>query len=330
MNKNQKKREESIVIINIVIVLIIILLCSLTYILTTKNLQNIKNKRSAEFSANIVNETTLESTDNLFTKENYPRVEGSIATLPLSTAFKRAFTGEKDVTAVHTNTYNSYIDLINGDADLILATYPSDEIDEVANEKNFELEITPVANEGLVFFTNSQNSVNSLTVNQIKDIYSGKITNWKDLGGDDAEIKLFQCEEGSEAQIAMNRIVMKGEKISNNNVNDVVFDSNTVHNVVQYFDNDKYSIGYGYYYYASTLFQDKDAESQFNIKLFNIDGIEFSKENIKNGTYPFKANYYIVNNKNLDEDSNVTKLKNAMLSDNGQKIVEEAGYIGLK
>ena len=78
------------------------------------------------------------------------------------------------------------------------STLYSEEEKEYAKSKNVELEVIPIVNEAFVFYVNSKNKVKSLTLEQIQDIYSGKITNWKEIGGLDRKIEAFQKPENSE------------------------------------------------------------------------------------------------------------------------------------
>ena len=67
-----------------------------------------------------------------------------------------------------------------------------------------------------------------------------------------------------------------------------------------------------------------------NIKFLGIDGVKPNFDTIRDGSYPLLTSYYIVINKNVKEDSNVRKLVNAMLSEQGQKLAMEAGYVPVK
>ena len=88
----------------------------------------------------------------IFTEENYPRIDGSTATIPLSEAFKAEFLGIPlaEATVTHNTTHYAYENLISGDADLILVTQPSDEELELARKAGMELEVIPVVNEAFV------------------------------------------------------------------------------------------------------------------------------------------------------------------------------------
>ena len=74
------------------------------------------------------------------------------------------------------------------------------------------MEVTPVVNEGFVFFTNVNNLVNGLSLKEIQDIYTDKITNWNQVGGDNVKIIAYQRPENSRSQTGMLSLVMKDKK----------------------------------------------------------------------------------------------------------------------
>ena len=73
--------------------------------------------------------------------------------------------------------------LINGRVDIIFALAPSEQQLAEAKRLGKELKLTPIGKEAFVFFVNEKNPVKSLTADEIKGIYSGEITNWKEVGG---------------------------------------------------------------------------------------------------------------------------------------------------
>lgn len=88
--------------------------------------------------------------------------------------------------------HDAYIKLIDDDADLIFCAAPSDEEIEESGANNRELILTPIDKEAFVFFLNSKNKTDNLSKENIKDIYTEKINNWKILYGDNMKIKAYQ------------------------------------------------------------------------------------------------------------------------------------------
>lgn len=329
--------KKKVVGILAVILFLVILacICFTAYNYFTKDNENESNQGASENNTN-------ESEDlysALFTKENFPKMDASLATQPLTDAFYQNFLGltpADDGYEGYTNTHWGYERLITGhttfkdqeyaDRDIIVVTYPSEEEQKLAEDNNVELDITPVVNEGFVFFVNKENPVDNLTLKQIQDIYSGKITNWKEVGGLDEEIVPYQRPVNSGSQTGMLDLVMKdenGNPIKMIEPTNETFES-TMEGIIEAvadYDNSRQALGYSYYYYANTMFT-KDS-----IKLIAVDGVKPTNETIKNNTYPIHTAYYIVTRKDEPQDSLVSKLKEAMLSERGQIVAENAGYV---
>ena len=265
----------------------------------------------------------------LFTLETYPRVDASLATQPLTDAFIKAFVGEDvDTDKIeYTNTHPAYIKLINGDTDLIVVTEPSSEELALAKQAGVELTVTPVVKEGFVFYVNGNNPVDSLTIEQIQKIYTGEITNWKEVGGNDEPIRAFQRPENSGSQTGMLSLVMNGLKLMDPPKEDLVETMQAIINLVSDYDNGKNSIGYSYYYYATTMYETIDETVANGIKLLKINGVAPNYENIQNDLYPLNTAYYIVTRKDAENNESAQTLKKAMLSAKGQNIAKEAGYV---
>lgn len=318
MEKDMKKKKVIANIITIVICLVIVALGYVAYKYFT-NANDLKNQNAPEQVEEKV------STEPLYTDENYPKVDGSTATAPLAEAFEANFKGKKidEVNVEHSKTHKAYEKLINKELDLILVTSPSEDEEKLAEKSNVELEVTKIVNEGFVFFLNKNNPVDSLTVEQIQKIYSGEITNWKEVGGNDEEIIAYQRPKNSGSQTGMLDLVMKDKKIKDAPKEDIAMSMSDIIDAVSNYDNKESAIGYSYYYYANTMYLSDE------IKLLKVDGVEPNNDTIKNGEYPILTAYYIVNRKN-DISSEAESLKENMLSTRGQKVAEEAGYVPCK
>lgn len=302
--------QENKWVINILLVIIMVLVvvgCVIGYMCFTNDVEIIEKTEQ----------------DPLFSEENYPKVDGSIVTLPLAEAFKSEFTGVdiKDVEIEHTKTNNAYINLINGETDLILVTYPTKEQQKLADDKGVELEIVPIAKDAFVFFVNKNNLIEDLSLNQIKDIYSGKITNWKDIGGNDSEILAYQKTENSISQQLMLKLVMQGTEMKEPIKENVIYSKAEIIDVIADYDNKENAIGYSNCYYATKMY------TTSKMKLLSVNGIKATYENVRTGLYDLQTTYYAVIRKSEPENSDTRKLLNTMKSSIGQNIVKEAGYV---
>ena len=300
------KNDRIINVLLIIIMILVVIGCIVGYMYFTQEKPEIEEKNEA-----------------IFTTENYPRIDGSTATLPLAKAFKSNFTGTEleNVEVKHSKTHNAYVNLINGDTDLILVTYPSEDEQKLAKDKGVELEIVPIVKEAFVFFVNKENSVESLTLEQIQKIYTGEITNWKEVGGSNSEIIAFQRPENSGSQSGMLELVMQGKEIMNPTTETIAMEMSDIIDVISDYNNKDTAIGYSYYYYATTMY------TSDTMKLLGINGVKPTYDNIKNGLYSIQTAYYAVIRKNEAQDSNTRKLLNAMISERGQEAAKEAGYV---
>lgn len=267
--------------------------------------------------------TQKEDYKGMFTKEELPRVDASLATQPLMDKYVKYFT-DSDIKIDYTNTHPAYEKLAKGETDLIIVTYPSKTAKDLLDKNDVDVDIIPVVNEGFVFFVNKDNKVDNLSLKQVQSIYTGDVTNWKDLGGDDAKILAYQRPDTSGSQTGLKELVMKDLKIKSPTIKEYVPTMSGVIDYVADYKDDKRAIAYSYYYYANVMYAND------NIKFLGIDGVKPNFDTIRDGSYPLLTSYYIVINKNVKEDSNVRKLVNAMLSEQGQKLAMEAGYVPVK
>ena len=195
----------------VLLVLIALIICACAYGGAT---YWYKNKKDKEVEDRIEEDTIKGET--LYSLENYPKVDASLATQPLTNAFIKNFTGIEDIdedSLNYSNTHPAYVKLINNEVDLIVVTEPSEEELKLASDVGVELEVIPVVKEGFVFYVNAENKVDSLTTEQIQKMYTGEITNWKEVGGDDEKIIAYQRPVNSGSQTGMLSLVMKNLKL---------------------------------------------------------------------------------------------------------------------
>lgn len=316
----------------VILLLTVILICVAVYLITIYVYKEIKGIGKVKNQSND-NQEDLVTGEKLYDIENYPKVDASLATQPLANAFIKNFTQEEDLdisTLEYSNTHPAYEKLINDEVDLIIVTEPSEEELELAKQKGVELEVIPVVKEGFVFYVNSENKVDNLSTEQIQKIYTGEITNWKDVGGADEKIVAYQRPINSGSQTGMLSLVMKGLKLMEAPKENLVETMSEIVNLVSMYKNGENSIGYSYYYYATTMYKTIDSNVASNIKMLGVDGVKPNNSTIKDESYPFTTAYYIVINKADDENSQARILANQMLSARGQQVAEQAGYVPVK
>jgi phosphate transport system substrate-binding protein len=257
--------------------------------------------------------------------ENLPRIDGAAAVFPVYSAFVHAVypndTELNDGVFEYNNTYFGYQLLARRETDIFFGAYPSKNQIDYAEENGTTFKYVPIGSEAFVFFVHKNNPIDSLTAEQIKDIYSGKITNWKEVGGRDEEIVAFQRNEGSGSQSMLKRFmgdtpIMEPPK---DQINDWM--SGIIEEVADYKSRSG-SIGFSFRYYVEGIIKNPD------IKIVAIDGIYPSVETIKNGSYPITTPLYAVTYRN-NKNPNVDALIEWILSEEGQYIIEQTGYVGV-
>ncbi len=263
-----------------------------------------------------------------FTEEDeLPRIDGASAAFPVYSAFVNAVYPNTKETELHggvfeyNTTSDGYRLLAQRKTDIFIGAGPSKSQVAYAEQCGTTFVYTQIGWEAFVFFVHKDNPINSLTVEQIKGIYSGEITNWSEVGGNDEKIIPFQRDEGSGSQSMMIRFMgdtplMEAETKTIRGMGAVVEE------VVDY-QSRAGSIGYSFRYYLEGIVQNPE------VKMIAVEGVAPTAENIRNNTYPIIAPVYAVTYEN-NPNPNVARLVEWILSEEGQYIIEKTGYVGMK
>ena len=257
--------------------------------------------------------------------DDLPILDGATAAFPVYSAFIHATyprsTELYDGVFEYNNTVGGYEKLAERKTDIFFGAYPSKEQLAYAEECGTTFEFTQIGSEAFVFFVHKDNPIDSLTAEQIRGIYAGEITNWKEIGGNDEPIVAFQRNEGSGSQSMLLRF-MGDTPLMEPPMSQVSgFMGGIIEEVADYRSHSG-SIGFSFRFYVEGIIQHPD------IKLIAIDGVAPNVENIQNKTYPIVAPVYAVTWAGND-NPNVKKLLDWILSDEGQYIIEETGYVGI-
>jgi phosphate transport system substrate-binding protein len=260
--------------------------------------------------------------------EEFPHVDGSALTIPFSETMAATVMNlpveEARLYVLHSKAQDAYANLINGRADIIFATPPTEAELAYAKEQEVELKLTPILRSTLTFLVNAKNPVEDVSAEDLVNIYSGKVGNWKDLGGNDAEIFAYLRPENSSSQAGMLELVMKGTPIASASAEMICEESNDVVNAVTSFAHAEAAIGYSYYYYTM------NAQSGDKIKYLKIDGVAPDEKSAADGSYPFVSTIYMALRQDEPADSAASKLAEWVLSEEGQNVAEKEGYIPMK
>ena len=243
-----------------------------------------------------------------------PKIDGAAALFPLFSSFVYSIYPENSVNYQGTdftsesaiqyhNTRGAFKGVADKTIDIAICASPNKEQKEYAASKGVELELTPIGREAFVFLVNSNNKVDNLSIKQLKDIYTGKITNWSQVGGSWRPINVIQRNKGSGSQTALEKLI--GEDVKSS-----------------FFGPLGASIGFSFRYYVEEL------TKHGHIKMLSLEGVYPNKENVQNETYPIVSNFYAVTRKG-ETNPNVQKVLDFILSPTGQEIVNETGYVSL-
>lgn len=243
-----------------------------------------------------------------------PKIDGAAALVPVFNSFVYSLYPESsvkyengDFTAdsalQYHNTRGAFKGIVDGDVDIAFCASPNKDQIQYGLNKGVELELTPIGRESFVFIVNTNNPVDNLSMQQLKDIYTGKITNWKDVGGANRPINVLQRNKGSGSQTALEKLI--GEEIKPNMFGPLGA-----------------SIGFSFRFYVEEL------TKHGHIKMLELNGVYPNKENVQNESYPIVSNFYAVTRKG-ETNPNVQKVLDFVLSPTGQKIVDEVGYVSL-
>lgn len=273
-----------------------------------------------------------------FDKE-MPVVDGSTSTYPFTRAVYNMlfYNGENhpQYPEKHSKSHASYQRLINGEVDMIFASvYPASDILEMAEEAGVEIELIPIAYDAQVFFTNSANSIEGLSTEQISNIYvNNAYSNWKELGGPDATLLPYCRNNDSGSHAQMERHFLHGQEIHEDIrvENTSLTMSSIITEVINAKQDDPpaYALGYSIYYYYQNMMEfmiGPDEEGNYALKLLAIDGVYPTDETIADGSYPLSNNTYIAIRKDTAEDALARAMADFMLTEEGQQCVANAGF----
>lgn len=203
----------------------------------------------------------------------------------------------------YNNTVRGYQAVVDGATDVFFSAAPSEAQKQYAEEKGVELRFVPIGLEAFVFFVNQNNPVDNLTADQIRKIYAGEYKNWSDVGGANRIINPITRLEGSGSQTAFEGFMGDceiGQKSP--------------------FAIAGASIGFSFRYYMEGMVANE------KVKMLSLNGVYPSAENIRSRSYPIVTEFYAVYRADND-NKNIPVLIDWLLSKEGQKLIEESGYV---
>ena len=258
-------------------------------------------------------------------EENFPVIDGSTSAIPIESGLRAMLFDipqeEAEMQVKHTKTHTAFTKLLDGECDMILSVPLSADQKKAAEEKGIELEMVPVSAEGFTFVVNAENPVDGLTQEQIRKIYSGEITNWSQVGGNDADIIPYQRNTDSGSQNYMIEF-MGDTPLMEAKTELINFGMGGILDSIAVYDNSVDAIGYTVYTFAINMYENYD-----DIKALKIDGIEISDDTLSDGTYPLLSVTYCMFRADEPEGSPVRKFVEFLGSEEAKTAIINSGYV---
>lgn len=183
------------------------------------------------------------------------------------------------------------------------------------SEQSLGLKETVIAHDGIAIVVNPANGVSDLTLEQVKDIYEGKITNWSQVGGTNQDIIVVTREAGSGTRSALEEIVGLQDADKASTITDTALVSEGTGSIMATVASKEAAIGYISLGYMNDT-----------VKGLNIDGVVPSSEAVKSGEYKISRPLLLLTKE--DANTNTTDFVNFVVDAQGQEIVAEK-YISI-
>ena len=258
-----------------------------------------------------------------YLENNWHRVNinGSTSMIPFHQALNDKFGDGYRI--FHRRTVDAFKMFVAGEVDILFSVSYSDELIKFALDSGIDLISIPVTREAFVFLVNENNPVQNLTIEQIQGIYSGQITNWLEVGGDDAPIKPFQRNPDSGSQIRMVKF-MGDVPLMDIPTGFGFAEMAAIIEYIRAFDSGLHSIGFSMYTFVEHQIGND------SINFLSVNGVRPTDWTVFNEQYPlisFNYIYFDANNEFIVEF--VGYLHEFLMSEIGQQLIADAGYVNI-
>ncbi len=243
------------------------------------------------------------------------QITGSTTVLPIAQRAAEEFMNKHDVTvSVRGGGSGTGIAaLIDGRADIADASRPMKEKErKIARNKGVNPKEHIVARDGIAVVINNENPVDGLTLTEVKKIFSGQITNWKQVGGPDKGIVVVSRDSSSGTFEAFKEIALDGNKYSQDALR--LGSNKAVSSTVA---RSPYAIGYIGMAYLSN-----------RVKALAVDGVKPTMKAAGSGDYKIARPLFMYTNG--EPTGNIKKFIDFVYSEEGQKIAKDVGYVPVK
>ena len=213
----------------------------------------------------------------------------------------------------------------SGDAVKLIIAYEAPEsVKEELAESGDPLDQKALGRDALVFIVNEANPVKSLTQQQLRDIYAGKITNWKEVGGRDQEIVAFQRREDSGSQTLFQKLLIQGGPLMEAPTELAPTAMGELVDSIAEYNNSANAIGFSVYYYIDQMY------SKPGLRLLAVDGVTPSNETIADQSYPLCNEFYAAILQDSAADSPERRIYEWLSTDAGRSCIEHSGYVAVQ
>ncbi|MBU4367186.1 MAG: phosphate ABC transporter substrate-binding protein [Kiritimatiellae bacterium] len=244
-------------------------------------------------------------------------VDGSTTVGPIAKAFAEYYMGKHpdvNITVSESGSGNGAKSLINAACDVATMSRPMKNSEKDAAKSAGVLPIEHiVAMDGIAMVVHESNPLQGLTIEQIRDVYTGKITNWKELGGPDRPIVAISRDTNSGTYETFETMVMKNAKIAGKT--EYVGSNGAIRQRVLSTEG---AIGY-----VGLAFRE-------GVKALKVNGIEATPETVVAKTYPIARPLYMYTNGRPKQDTPLYDFITLSDSPEGKKIIEDTGFVPVK
>ena len=271
---------------------------------------------AAEPPASSAASSTVQQAAPFLTVEEFPPLDGSTACIPLMAQMLADTTGmdleeARSSITVSTTAYAwENFGLYDTTTRMLVVYEAPDYVKEELQEANVQLEQKPIGVDALVFIVNEDNPVQALTRQQLRDIYAGKITNWKDVGGDDGEIVLVGREAGSGTRDGFESIVDVKDSCK------YAQELTATGAVISAVEANPLAIGY------ASLSAVGDT-----VAMVTVEGVECSEDTVKDGSYQIQRPFVFVTNKSVALSEQAQAFVDFATSKDAADLIRTAGAV---
>ena len=261
----------------------------------------------------------------MFEYGDFPVLDSSTARKPVAWDIFRLFCEDGAIpgnTPVCNTTHGAWLAIADGTSDIAMLAAPTEEEQAYLDGKGVEVEMKLYGGDGLVFIGNKKCGVDDLTLDDVRGIYRGKITNWSELGGVDAPIRVLYRDEQSGSQRLFEKMLWGDEPAPDYEALgfERLDEMSTIVGECLY---EPYTIGYSIMTYLNDVYGEED------LLAFRLNGVEAKPENIANGKYLLSTKGYVVIRADEEADSPARRLYNWFGSTMSDEVLRNNGVTPL-